>query len=58
MPEDRIRPEAPTATSIDIDEIVDQIDPSPGFTVVYEARQLGEREFIEYDDEEYAWTKD
>lgn len=56
MANDRIKTDPPEARTIDIDQIVDSIDPDPGFTEVYPARHLGETGFIEYDP--YEWTED
>ncbi len=55
MADERIRPEAPTAQTVDIEQIVDSIDPDPGFTIVYPARNMGERDFVEFDP--YDWVE-
>jgi len=52
--DDRIRPEAPAGRQIDIEELVDSVDPDPGYTVVYPARNPGERDFLEFDP--YDWV--
>lgn len=56
MADERIRPEAPLGRTIGIDEIVDSIDPDPGFTVVYPTRNAGERDFLEFDP--YDWVEE
>jgi len=53
MNDERIITEAPTGRTIDIEEIVDSIDPDPRFTVVYPARQAGQTDFKEYDPYEF-----
>jgi len=52
----RVNMDPPTAHSIDCDELVDALDPDPGFEVVYPARHFGERNFVEYDP--YEWIED
>lgn len=54
MANDGIGREAPSARSIDIDELVDAVDPDPGYIVVYPARRPGEGEFLEFDP--YDWV--
>lgn len=51
----RINTDPPRGDSIDIEDLVDAIDPSPHTHVVYPARNPNQRSFVERDP--YDWIE-